>query len=372
MLKNFTIENFKCFSQATTVNFGKITVLAGINSVGKSSLIQGLLLVRQIYDKASIYQNTQVNSFDLQLNHVYGLSLGEAERIKSSPDRDDIFFKADNLEFRLHSLQRQPRELSLQCDYPFSAFTKAGGLFSPQFFYLNAERQGPRNYQDILSSGNEDCGIHGEKTFHFIFRHQLERIPDNRRFPSDEKATPTLSKQLEFWMNFIIPGVELNIDEFTELGISRLNIGQPIFDTGFLSPYNFGFGISYVLPIIAEGLLAPEGSLLIVENPEAHLHPCGQSHIGFFLACMAASGVQVVLETHSEHVINGIRIAAMKTPLTHEEICINFFSIDYHESRHLIKQIPLNERMDILEWPEGFLDQEENDLKELRRLRRPQ
>ena len=79
-----------------------------------------------------------------------------------------------------------------------------------------------------------------------------------------------------------------------------------------MRPTNMGFGVSYALPVITAGLLAPAGSLLVVENPEAHLHPAGQSRVGRFLAHLAASGVQVVAETHSDHVLNGVRLAAVE------------------------------------------------------------
>ena len=70
-----------------------------------------------------------------------------------------------------------------------------------------------------------------------------------------------------------------------------------------------GFGVTYSLPIILSGLIAKEKGLLIVENPEAHLHPAGQSRMGVFLAWLAGKGVQVLVETHSDHIINGIRRA---------------------------------------------------------------
>ena len=371
MLKSFSIENFKCFSQRRTFSFGKITVCAGMNSVGKSSLIQSLLLVRQIYDNTLLYQNTNIKELTIQLNGIYGLELGQAERIKSSSERDNILLTADNFEFRLSSKDQYPRQLFVPLKYSLVAFNQITGLFAPDFYYLNAERLGPRNYQQILPETTAGCGIHGENTFHFISQHLLEKIEEERQFPfSEDKITATLNKQLEYWMDYIIPGIELNISELSELGLSNLSIRQPVFDTDFTTPYNFGFGISYVLPIIANGLLSKKGSMLIVENPEAHLHPCGQSRIGFFLAYIASAGIQVVVETHSEHVINGIRIAGLKSQLAPEDICINFFSADYKNSQQKVQQIPLDEKMDILEWPEGFLDQEENDLRTLRILRR--
>lgn len=59
-----------------------------------------------------------------------------------------------------------------------------------------------------------------------------------------------------------------------------------------------GFGLSYALPIVVGGLVAAKDGLLIVENPEAHLHPQGQSNMGQFLAWLAGKGVQVIVETH--------------------------------------------------------------------------
>ena len=172
-------------------------------------------------------------------------------------------------------------------------------------------------------------------------------------------------------MDYIIPGIEIRTDDVLELRVSKMTLRQPALDTDFLSPYNFGFGISYVLPIIVTGLIAERGSMILVENPEAHLHPKGQSHIGYFLAVMAGSGIQVIVETHSEHVLNGIRIAALKNKVAPDDISINFFSLkkEGKNTRHMVEKINLDERMNLENWPEGFLDQEEEDLRTLRLLR---
>ena len=113
-------------------------------------------------------------------------------------------------------------------------------------------------------------------------------------------------------------------------------------------------------------------SVIFIEEPEAHLHPKGQSHIGYFLAVMALAGVQVIVETHSEHVLNGIRIAALKNAMKPKDISISFFSVNTcgMDTSHKVENIKLNERMDLETWPEGFLDQEEEDLRILRELRR--
>lgn len=373
MHKELVIDNFKCFSEKTQIELGKINICLGCNSVGKSSVIQSCILLRQIYEQARMFEKTQVEKYNIQLNDVYGLQLGDSEHIKSSKDKEDITLKVDGYEYKLVSVNESPMEMEIQNKYDILEMASQEGLFSDEFYYLNAERIGPRNYQMIDSKMVNNCGVYGENTIHLLNSVGIKKVDEEKCFSLDEaKKVNTVAKQVEYWMDYIIPGIEMNTDDVTDLRISKMRLRQPALDTGFLSPYNFGFGISYVLPIILTGLIAKKGSVFLVENPEAHLHPKGQSHIGFFLATMAFAGVQVIVETHSEHVLNGIRIAALKYKANPEDVCINFFSIKKNgdEMKHTIEKIRMNERMDLENWPEGFLDQEENDLRTLRELRR--
>lgn len=373
MHRELVIENFKCFSEKTTIKLGKINICLGSNSVGKSSVIQSCILLRQIYEQARMYKDTQVSKYNIQLNDVYGLQLGDAEHIKSSKDKEDISLKIDQYEYKLVSANNSSMEMMTQSEYDVQEMSSKGGLFSDEFYYLNAERIGPRNYQTINSKMINNCGVYGENTIHLLSVLGNDKVVDEKCFNLDpNKKVNTLNKQVEYWMDYVIPGIEINTNDVTDLRISKMSLRQPALDTGFLSPYNFGFGISYVLPVILTGLLAERGRVFLVENPEAHLHPKGQSHIGYFLATMASAGVQIIVETHSEHVLNGIRIAALKNAMRPEDISINFFSISTSgmETKHMVENIRLNERMDLESWPEGFLDQEEEDLRTLRELRR--
>jgi len=373
MHRELTIENFKCFSEKTKIRLGKITVCLGSNSVGKSSVIQACILLREIYEQAILFKDTQVREYNIQLNDIYGLQLGDAEHIKSSKSKEDICLKIDEYEYSLISDNHSPMEMIVRNRYDAAKMSSEGGLFSKGFYYLNAERIGPRNYQTINSKMVDNCGVYGENTVHLLSLLGSRKVKELKCFGMDEsKKVNTFSKQVEYWMDYVIPGIEINADDMTDLRISKMSLRQPALDTGFLSPYNFGFGISYVLPVVLTGLMAESGSVFLVENPEAHLHPKGQSHIGYFLATMALAGVQVIVETHSEHVLNGIRIAALKSAMKPEDISINFFSVNTcgGDMNHNVENIRLNERMDLETWPEGFLDQEEEDLRTLRELRR--
>lgn len=133
---------------------------------------------------------------------------------------------------------------------------------------------------------------------------------------------------------------------------------------------NIGFGISYVLPIIVTGLIAKQGSYMIVENPEAHLHPSAQSKIGRFLAMVANAGVQVIVETHSDHVINGMQLAAIKNEINPEHIVINFFNQTESSQQPELESIAINTKGELSSWPKGFFDQTQLDFAELFKLRR--
>jgi predicted ATPase len=121
---------------------------------------------------------------------------------------------------------------------------------------------------------------------------------------------------------------------------------------------------SYALPIIVAGLLTLPGDMLLVENPEAHLHPAGQSKLGRFLANVAGNGTQVVVETHSDHVLNGARLAiAQDNSLPASDMIVNYFDHDGPIS------ININDRGELDHWPTGFFDQIEADLGGLARAR---
>jgi len=120
---------------------------------------------------------------------------------------------------------------------------------------------------------------------------------------------------------------------------------------------NVGFGITYTLPVLVALLSSPPGSLVLVENPEAHLHPKGQVRIGQLMALAAASGVQVMVETHSDHVLNGIRLAAYNRQIDHRGVRLHYFERENSKQGRVSVVSPsMDENGRIDQWPEGFFD----------------
>jgi len=133
-------------------------------------------------------------------------------------------------------------------------------------------------------------------------------------------------------------------------------------------PTNVGFGLSYTLPVLVALLGMNPGGLLLIENPEAHLHPHGQAKVGELIARAAEAGIQVILETHSDHVLNGIRIAVKNGIIAPEKVALHYFQRADDDSLStgvevVSPEIDADGRID--DWPEGFFDEYGKALRSL-------
>jgi predicted ATPase len=352
----------------TEISLGRITVLAGLNSTGKSSVIQGLLLLRSfaeyLHERKEI--GDLVSSFPL--NGSYLLSLGSASdvitrnsgkefelKIKTSENESNCKFFTDK------SLEEDVYHVSVVYDKWFTD----SYISSVPFYYLNAERLGPRIAYSVNESSSQlNCGFRGEYTVEVLARTRSGAIEVDivKEKWLDDKAIEgfsSLPRHVSEWMEFITPGTEIGVAKI--LGRMR---SSEIAMNGFTPP-NVGFGISYVLPIVVTGLLAEKESIMIVENPEAHLHPLGQSNIGYFLAKIAASGVQVIVETHSEHVVNGIRNASLSlTGITNQDVNLHFFRKN-EDGGLVVRDIEIDLSGDFSSFPRDFFDQVQQDMAKL-------
>ena len=130
--------------------------------------------------------------------------------------------------------------------------------------------------------------------------------------------------------------------------------------TEFHSPVHTGFGLTQVLPVIVAGLSAAKGDVILLENPEVHLHPAGQAQMGIFLAEVANAGIQVVVETHSDHFLNGVRRAVKTGRLTSENVAVHFFQ-PVSPTLSQVESPTIDNSGNVNDWPEGFFDQFDKD-----------
>jgi predicted ATPase len=371
------IKHFKCFDDAS-ISVNRLTVMAGANGNGKSTSIQALLYLRQTLEHCGesaqgCYSLTKVNGLNVPLNGVYCLALGNSSFVLNrnyvgntlsvglynDTDELTIDYEADN---RAAKLWLKPIEVhkTENTDFP---------ILMHEFYYLNAERIGPRINQSLQFSDFPNAGWQGENTAQLIgLENGYYKIADERRFK--ETQTNFLQDQVNHWLDFIMKGVKVKVEPSPNTLTAQVLIENQFTVSDPTLSTNLGFGISYVLPIIATGLTAKIGSYFIVENPEAHLHPSAQSKIGRFLAMVANSGVNVIIETHSDHIINGIQIAVAEKIIQNDLITINFFCHKDGDIQPEVQPITITEKGELSDWPSGFFDQTQIDFAELFNLRK--
>lgn len=256
-------------------------------------------------------------------------------------------------------------DLIPKSDFPiWRGFESLGSIFLSEslkfnhIHYISADRLGPQEYY-LKSTINKfpNVGAKGEFTVNILYKKRDDLVNDKLCLGEDAK---TLATQTEEWLNEIFNGAKVEVSS-SESKILELSFNTSTSKDRF-RPANVGFGYSYILPIVVSGLIAKEGEILIVENPEAHLHPKAQSRLAKFLAKVSSCGVQVFIESHSDHILNALRIAVLDDIITHEDLSILYFQ---QNPEHPVVQIPVQPNGGIEEWPEGFFDQMDKDFERL-------
>jgi predicted ATPase len=362
MIHTIQIQGFKRFANEE-FGMAPLTVLAGMNGAGKTSVIHALILIKEATRRSDQF---------VELNGPYGLDLGTFADIQNWNAPELVRFKLTDQQGVEYAWEFQGSDTGLYAgvkaarqDVP-AAFERRGRMFQ----YLSAERIGPRSILGSLAIPAEllEVGSRGEYSAQLLYALDTFPVDTARRCPgATENDAALLKFETERWLSRVARPVQIDTETLAGTAVTALRFRGP--NEEWVRPPNMGFGVTYALPVILAGLTAGMDGLLIVENPEAHLHPAGQSQMGHFLAAMAAAGVQVLVETHSDHVLNGIRRAIGEPGgLPASKAKVHFFDGDHSSSPQTLS---FTETGGIDSWPRGFFDQFQLDVAALTRLRRP-
>ena len=224
--------------------------------------------------------------------------------------------------------------------------------------YITAERVGPRDFYTIEDRQVATVvGPGGEHALSVLHWGRDEQVIDQLVL---EGAPPTRLRQVEERMRRFFPGCALFVQQVSQSNAMTLGLRTSP-DTDFHRPIHGGFGLTQVFPIIVAVLSAKEDDIILIENPEVHLHPAGQSLMGQFLAEAARAGVQVIVETHSDHILNGVRRSVKARQLHPAQAAIHFFRPRSNGAPQVISP-QLDPSGNIDTWPEGFFDQFDKDM----------
>lgn len=362
MITSLRIKNFKAFRDQS-FDLSRLNLLSGLNGSGKSSLLQSLLVLRQSFDQGLLQQGRAALNGNL-------VRLGRfQEALFESADEKEIsielgFDLGTSYTCVLSGWQSDERTGSIE---ERGTSNENVELFRSGFRFLAAERIGPRTQYGVpdneaLSSG---VGSLGEWTPFYLAKHGDKPAPNPGSYHPGARS-PELKHQIEAWMNEVSPGLQVHYDRADVMDLVQLSYSFVARrDTSSrYRPTNVGFGVSYVLPVVTSLIAAEPGDLLLLESPEAHLHPRGQAKLGELMSRAANSGVQVIVESHSDHVLNGIRVAAHEDLLRAENVRLYYFSWNAEDQTGAtqVESILMNQDGRIDHWPNGFFDELDHSL----------
>ena len=237
------------------------------------------------------------------------------------------------------------------------ASDNAVSFFGNRVRYLGPLRKEPQfSYsQDAITTANTPLGLRGENTFW-----HLSQQASKRRYVLPEGSVGEKTSLIEAtnsWIrNFFGEEFELKLGSQDQHGVS-VSFGNQ-------SLPHVGVGVSQLLPVLVICLTAKTGDIVLLEQPELHLHPALQQKLADFLLAMAGSGRQIIVETHSEYLITRLRLRTVEDRDTAELFNIVFASNDPEKgTTYTSTQVDENGSLDY--WPDGFFDEATSDLEKM-------
>ena len=237
MLNHLTVKNFKCFEELN-IELSNLNVFAGINSMGKSSVIQTLLLLRQSYDMGTLDKGLHLNGELVEIGTGYDFMYRNSEK-------DEV-----SIELKVGSdVASWQYKYNKDSDYQEVSHTNISeeligkiNIFDPTFSYISAERIGPQryykqSYHEIYA--RNQVGYKGELFADYLAKRGMEDKVENKSVLIDGETSESLIYQTEKWLSIISPGIHIQSKQYPEAGL--VGIDYKVYGSDY-TPVNVGFG----------------------------------------------------------------------------------------------------------------------------------
>ena len=416
MITEFRAENFKSWEDTGKIDFAPLTGFFGANSSGKTSILQVLLMLKQTVERPPDWNNpldfgdecslVNLGSFgDVIYRHRQDLSLGitvswnlpeklpvtnrfggnaspiETTNLSFSTSIVKIDKHSVTSEFFSYSMSGQPfsiewrpdrdvgslgSELVFWSGSPFRCygvldksrdnrklsfwqFEEAFEELFSRICYLGPRREYPRPFYTWEGDHPEGVGQHGREMVSALFSARMQLLD--------------LDEQVPRWLQRL--GL---IDSYRLVPVSEYENSYEFLVTKHkggpeVRLTDIGFGVSQVLPVLILCYYVPEGSILILEQPEAHLHPKVQSDLADVLIDVVKNrNVQIILESHSEHLLHRLTRRIAEGEISADDMAL--YACQINDGTSEIEPLKMDEYGNVSNWPRDFFGDDAGDVVE--------
>ncbi len=351
MINKIRVSALKSISDIT-IECSRLNLLTGTNSSGKSTLIQAILLMFQNLESRQGLNGELVTMGDFRAD-VRNINISEnsvqIELLDSNFNSPAILaFTEDAVNFSF---------VNKECKVKPGIIKK----YKNKLHYLSCNRIGAKDVYMKNYGSIDGIGKDGEYALHYLQVHKKDNLEMEL---CRDSASITLETQVNFWLKYIV-NTTITVEDVpsTDIVKGAYSVGE----SKSQRPRNVGSGISYLVSIIIMCLASNKDDILIIENPEIHLHPKAQSRVCEFLYFVAHSERQLFIETHSDHFYNGIRAGIARNDMEKEYVNVNYFELNDNNCTTNTK-IEFGKRGRVLNYTEGLFDQFDIDLNKMLEL----
>jgi predicted ATPase len=354
-ITRITIEGYKSIVKEQSIEIAPLTILAGANSSGKSSMIQPLLLLKQTleapFDPGPLLINGPILKFT---------STDQFLSKRSGKRTLRISIKAgDEARWTLPLVRQRGQPLVITVPKPSFQFVERRKARSRPGYTILSYELGPHAVVGEIEKMIHVRGLRGnpERTYPItavgerfpgIFEHYVASIVEHWQVKSAEETLGGLNNNLDHLdLNSGVVAVRIN-DAQLELRVKRTKGAQDLVNIA-----DVGFGVSQAIPILVALRVAESGQLVYVEEPEQHLHPRAQTRIADVLADAAKRGVKVVVETHSSLLLRAVQTLIAKRQLDPDLVRLHWFTRDKSGVTH-VRSAQMDENGAYGDWPGDF------------------
>ncbi len=351
MIRNLMIDNLKSINHLE-LGCTNLNLFIGTNSSGKSTIIQGLLLLVQNWENLC-----GLNGRLTAIGDFVESKCRFVNRNKISVTVDMGEHMEPCLIIGTSEEQKNP-QVTINYDEGIEKSTHVRSLLSIKdrmIQYLSCTRTGPQRSYEKNMQQYDEIGIEGKYAFSYLCMHGNNVL---EKTLCKDDASYTLDYQVNYWLKYIT-GVSVNSEEIPQADIIKVTYSDGMLKN--LRPLNVGAGISYVASVLIACLSAPQKGIIIVENPEIHLHPLAQSRLCEFFYFISLSGRQLFLESHSDHIFNGFRAGITLDTMEQEKVNIYFVSRD-EDGVSKVERVRIGKRGRILNQQPDLFDQFDKDM----------
>lgn len=359
MIRKITINNFKSIKESK-LELEDINLLCGTNASGKSTLIHALL---------TLAQNNKNSKGDRAVFNGDLVRLGEFKDVKNSAKSmtEGICVKGEynTGEKFILDIENKFESTTAESVSTVSEITNLDYFsFEDNLYYISSNRIGDVELHDTTS--NFKYGSDGQYTLNYLMKNSRRAVSSKQ--DNNVSGETTLLNEVNFWLNHIV-GAKLeikNIEDTSKLIVTYQNNGGK----AYVRSSNTGTGISYLISIIIMclGIVTETREnntikpLIIIENPEIHLHPKAQSNVMEFLLYIS-NFVQLIIETQSDHIFNRFRVEVKEKRNT--DFSGRIYFAEYNNEMTIFEEVKLNEKGAVINNKKGLFDQFDSDLLRL-------